>query len=100
MSEDAMPRSNKNLRRLWAALATGGVCLQLGSCGPATMLRFAAQFNPCGTILICDARVYEFVRSGYDGPGVDTSVDPFCTYPPYCTATEDPLYSGLGATIP
>lgn len=95
-----MPRSNNSMRRLAAALATGGVCLQLGSCGPATVLRFAAQFNPCGTILICDPAAYEFVRSGYDGPGVDTSVDPFCTYPPYCGPEVDPLYGGLGATTP
>jgi hypothetical protein len=95
-----MPRSSKTLRRLWVALASGGVCFQIASCGPATVLRFVAQFNPCGTILFCDPATYEFVRSGYDGPGVDLSVDPFCTYPPYCDPGVDPLYGGLGATLP
>lgn len=75
-------RSIRTLRMV-AIIATVGTCLQLGSC-IGTGLSYAANFNPCGTILNCDPVTYRFVRSGYEGPGVDPDVDPACTYPPFC----------------
>jgi hypothetical protein len=66
------------------SLAAGGALLQLGACQPKNVAQFVSTFNPCGTILNCDPIEYNFVASGYDGPGVDFDVDPTCTYPPFC----------------
>ncbi|MBN2448675.1 MAG: hypothetical protein JXO22_18255 [Phycisphaerae bacterium] len=57
-----------------------------GTCSGITS--FVTSLNPCGTILDCDATEYNFVASGYEGPGVDFDVDPTCTYPPYCGPNE------------
>lgn len=77
---------------VWAA----GTCLQLGGCsfGLGSLLN---NFNPCGTILACDPRAYQFITSGIDGPGVRPDIDPFCTFPPFCAADEDPIFGGLAA---
>lgn len=83
------------LSLLTALLASGGAILQLGSCTPGGAIRLVGQTNPCGLILNCDPRAYEFIRSGIDGPGV-SNADPFCTFPPFCTAAQDPIFGGLG----
>jgi hypothetical protein len=60
------------------------MCLQFGGCGLADLGQYIANLNPCGTILACDPVYYNFVRSGYSGPGANPDIDPACTYPPYC----------------
>ncbi len=87
-----MTRVNK-LLRLMLPLAVGGTCLQINNCSPSSVGRFFNQLNPCITLVTCDPVAYEFFRSGYEGPGVDTDVDIFCTYPPFCA--DDPLFGGL-----
>lgn len=84
---------SRRSRRLALAAYTAltATVLQFGSCGITDVGRFFARFNPCGSILTCDPATYEFVRSGYEGPGVDTSVNVFCTFPPYCDDT--PIYA-------
>jgi hypothetical protein len=71
--------------------AVAGACM--GGCGDIGP--YLANINPCGTILNCDPVAYNFVTSGYKGPGADPSIDPACTYPPYCTG--DPFVATLGA---
>lgn len=82
-------------RRNAALLAAGGALAQLGGCGPFDIGRYVARLNPCGTLLNCDPVVYEFARSGIDSPGVVPDKDPFCTYPPYCPQTVDPIFGGV-----
>lgn len=77
---------NKLRRRCvqWTLLLAGGASLfQFGGCLEDVGV-FVNNFNPCGSILNCDATEYEFATSGYDGPGFDPDVDLTCTYPPYC----------------
>ncbi len=62
----------------------GASLFQFGGCGLGDAIQFVTGYNPCGTILACDPVTYEFIRSGYDGPGADPEVDPSCTYPPFC----------------
>ena len=76
-------------RRVVAVLAAG-TCLQVGTC-----VRFVGGLNPCLTLLNCDPRQYDFVNSGIDGPGVRPDIDPFCTFPPFCTFAQDPIFGGL-----
>jgi len=71
-----------------------GACFQLSGCSVQGVGQYLANFNPCGTILYCDPVAYNFVMSGYKGPGADPEVDPFCTYPPYCDSAVDPLDPG------
>jgi hypothetical protein len=79
-----------------AAVAFGTV-YQLGGCALVSdAVQVLSTVNPCGTVLACDPRVYEFVTSGIDGPGVVPDADPFCTYAPFCTEGEDPIFGGLG----
>lgn len=66
--------------KLSAAGAVGGMLLANG-CGVTNLL---SSINPCGTILNCDPDTFSYLTSGYEGPGVDTSVDIFCVFPPYC----------------
>lgn len=76
-----------------AAVVAGGVSY---ACAPVpALINTITGVNPCGTILACDPRLYNFATSGLDGPGADPDKDPFCTFPPYCTQDEDPLYGGL-----
>lgn len=77
--------------RALSLIACVGTCFQLGGCGVGDALSYVAKINPCLTILACDPVTYEFVRSGYRGPGADPKVDPACTYPPYCA--NDPFVS-------
>lgn len=83
----------RNVRRLIAAMSVGGVCLQIDTCGTA---QFLAGFNPCGSLLNCDPRLYAFVQSDAGQPGGNYNVDPFCTFPPFCTTAQDPIFGGLG----
>ncbi len=83
----------RNARRLIAALSIGGVCLQIDTCGTAG---FLANFNPCGSVLNCDARLFSFVSSDAGQPGGNYNVDPFCSFPPFCTLAQDPIFGGLG----
>lgn len=88
-----MRSARKRLVSNAVAAGLGGLCFQFGcNLGLGSLLN---NFNPCGTILNCDARAYQFVTSGIDGPGVVPDIDPFCTFPPFCTSTEDPIFGGL-----
>ena len=85
----------KRLLSLTVTLAAGGTCLQIGGCGPGTAVGFLASLNPCGVILACDQAEFEFITSGYRGPGVDVNIDPFCTFPPFCVGGVDPIFGGI-----
>ncbi len=86
------------MRRLaWCTtLLAGGVAFQFLGCSPAGVANLLTNFQPCGTILNCDPRVFGFARSGIDGPGLRPDVDPFCTFPPFCNAQQDPLFGFAG----
>ncbi len=78
------------------ATALGGTCFQVSGCmNLGGIGRYIANFNPCGTILNCDPVQYNFIRSGYTGPGANPDVDPACTYPPFC-GSSDPFTSTTG----
>ncbi len=85
--------SQRSIKWMRLAVLTfaGGTAFQLGGCGN---MHFLGQFNPCGTILNCDPVTYRFITSGYQGPGVNPSIDPACTYPPYCAG--DPFVATGG----
>lgn len=85
-----MQRSRRSLLITIAAVVSGGISMQL-SCATSLF----NGFNPCLTVLLCDPRAYQFVTSGIDGPGVVPEEDPFCTFPPFCTAAQDPIFGGL-----
>jgi hypothetical protein len=90
-----MSRKRSGFRRFLGALVLGGTCFQFG-CDPlAAIGRGLNDFNPCLTILACDPQVYAFASSGIEGGGV-TEADPFCTFPPFCTAAQDPIFGGIG----
>ncbi len=76
------------------AVAIGGSAFQFGGCnlGIGQVLN---NFNPCGTVLDCDPRLYQFSTSGIDEPGEGLDIDPFCTFPPFCDASQDPIFGGL-----
>lgn len=78
-----MRRGWLRLTKSAALAATGGIALQLGGCFDSAV-GFARNFNPCATILNCDPGDYEFLTSGYSGPGADPDVDLACTFPPFC----------------
>jgi hypothetical protein len=78
------------LIRLTTLATIGGICLQLGGC-LGSAVSYAANINPCGTLLNCDPVTYDFITSGYEGPGADPDVDPACTYPPFCGPDVDPF---------
>ena len=79
--------------RVAALTVIAGTAFQLGGCfsGASNLLR---DFNPCGTILNCDPNTYRLAASGYEGPGADPDVDPFCTWPGLCPGTVDPFAPG------
>ncbi|MBI5866468.1 MAG: hypothetical protein HZB38_18510 [Planctomycetes bacterium] len=89
-------------RRVFRTLVTGvglSVCggvFQLGCSPTAGLLNMVRGINPCGTIFNCDPREYQFITSGIDGPGVNPEKDPFCSFPPFCSAAEDPIFGDLG----
>ena len=74
----------KWLRVSCAALGAGAI---VPACGVGSAAQFVARLNPCGTVLNCDPVAYQFIKSGYQGPGADPNVDLACTYPPYCNYT-------------
>ena len=96
-----MHRIQRSFAKLAVTLALGGACFQIGSCDIlGTAAAAIASINPCGTLLDCDPAYYQFITSGIDGPGVRADIDPFCTYPPFCGATQDPIFGGLGENVP
>lgn len=91
-----MHRIRKSFVTFATTLAAGGACFQLGGCDLlGTAAAAVSSINPCGTLLNCDPAEYDFLMSGIDGPGARPDLDPFCTYPPFCTADVDPIYGGL-----
>jgi hypothetical protein len=78
------------------SLLAGGTCLQVGGCSLGGLSNFLTNLNPCGTILACDPAQYRFIMADITEPGVQPSVDPFCTWPPFCPAGVDPIFGGLG----
>lgn len=85
-----MKRVRNRMLLLLAASSSGVVFQLVGGC-----TSLVNNFNPCGVLLNCDATQYAFQTSDIDGPGYYPDVDPFCTFPPFCTATQDPVF-GLG----
>ncbi|MBL8880428.1 MAG: hypothetical protein JNG88_15045 [Phycisphaerales bacterium] len=81
--------------KILATMVSAGVAFQTATCQPRALVNFGRNFNPCGTILNCDPVEYNFLTSGYQGPGVDLDTTLFCTFPPLCP--NDPL---LGAVNP
>lgn len=81
----------KRTLRLAALLSVGGCCIASG-CGVGS---FLGNLNPCGVIFACNPAEWEFLTSGYEGPGADPTVTPFCTYPPLCPDTVDPIAGGI-----
>lgn len=79
-----MKLSKKIVLRALQIAMTGTISFQVAGCSLGDFRAFASNFNPCGTILSCDPATYNFLTSGYEGPGVDPDIDPACTYPPYC----------------
>ena len=91
-----MHRIRRSLVTLVTTLAIGGTCLLSTGCDVLGLAWTGiSSINPCGTILTCDPQAYEFYNSGIDGPGVRPDIDPFCTYSPFCDATQDPIFGGL-----
>lgn len=91
-----MHRFRKSLATFATTVAIGGTCFQIGGCDLLGAAASAiSSINPCGTLLVCDPAYYEFVNSGIDGPGVRPEIDPFCTYPPFCSSAQDPIFGGL-----
>ncbi len=76
--------------RLASLLLVSTGAMQLATCG------LIKNFNPCGTILNCDPVTFNFIRSGYRGPGANPNIDLACTYPPYCQG--DPFVSSTAGT--
>lgn len=83
-------RFNRRLRLVAIACAAGACLTQVSGC-LGGLGKYASNFNPCGTILVCDPVAYRFYTSGYDGPGADPDIDPACTYPPFCGSDVDPF---------
>ena len=91
-----MHNAYRRLLHVAVSLAVSGTLFQIGGCDLSTAFGFIRDYNPCGTILVCDPVSYRFLTSGYEGPGVDPTIDPACTYPPYCnrmTPGSDPFSS-------
>lgn len=96
-----MNRTSRRLKFVTAmAVVTGGSLFQLSSCSPSSIISTVGGINPCGTVLACNPAVYRFIKADYNGPGVNPNVDIFCTYPPFCTPTQDPIFGGLNVQNP
>lgn len=96
-----MRRIRKALLMYATTLAAGGVCFQVGGCNVLGAAGSAlSSLNPCGTMLDCDPRAWEYVTSDISGPGIQPSIDPFCTYPPYCDISVDPIFGGISPFAP
>ncbi len=87
---------SRHIRRLRLAtmIAVSGMCFQLGSCSLGDVFSYITNINPCGTIMTCDPGLYDLAVGGYEGPGADPDLDPFCTWPPYCDPGIDPIGGG------
>lgn len=84
-----------------AAMSTGGALFSLLSCDPfPALVNGISSVNPCPIVFLCLPAEYSFITSGYEGPGVDPSLDIFCTYPPFCTPEQDPIYGGIFGGAP
>lgn len=69
-----------------------------GSAGQFGCLTAAAKnFNPCGTILVCDPYEWDIMMLGDNYP--DWDLDPTCTLPGSCGGGVFP-YGGGGTTEP
>lgn len=93
-----MRRTRNSFVALMMTIAAGGTCLALGGCDVFGLAQSAvSSFNPCGTILACNGREYQFWTSGIDGPGVRPDIDPYCTFAPFCSAAtgNDPIFGGF-----
>lgn len=91
-----MYRIRKSLVSLAMTAAIGGTCFALGGCDVVGLASSAvSSINPCGTILLCDQRAYQFWTSGIDGPGLRPDIDPYCVFPPFCNAAQDPIFGAL-----
>ncbi len=82
------------LARHAGLLAAGGILCQFGSCSLPNVLRGFANLNPCGTILACDPDAFLLATGDPDTPGANFDIDPFCTFPPFCSAAVDPILGG------
>ena len=80
-----MNKRGRKIARLMSLVVLAGTGYQLAGCGD--IASYLGKINPCGTALNCDPITYRFIRSGYRGPGADPTVDPACTYPPFCNRT-------------
>lgn len=78
---------------LLTLLIGGGFAFQFLGCSPEGIASLFGNFNPCGTVLNCNPQVFLFAREGIDGPGVRVNVDPFCSFPPFCPAQNDPIFN-------
>jgi len=81
------------------SLVAGGTCLQVGGCSLEGLTNFVTSLNPCGTILNCNPQTFAFFMNDFSEPGVQPSVDPFCTWPPLCGG-EDPIFGFGGVVVP
>jgi hypothetical protein len=88
-------RSHRKLGWI-VALAGSSIVFQVNCYPLGTLVNTVNGVNPCLGILNCDPREYNFIRSGITGPGLQPDVDPFCTFPPFCTQAQDPIFGGLG----
>lgn len=77
-----MTRNSRNRLRWFCLLAGVGTTFQFGACGTAA--NYVRNLNPCIIILACDPAAFNFLTSGYQGPGVNPDIDPACTFPPFC----------------
>jgi hypothetical protein len=87
----------RRVKRTWlrnASLVAGGVTFQLGACSPEGLVNLVTGLNPCNSILNCDPQAFAFIASDIDGPGFYEE-DPFCSFPPFCTTAQDPIFGGL-----
>ena len=87
-----MTRNLRNRWRLAVLLVATGTTFQFGAC--ATAAQYVRNINPCQIVLACDPATFNFLTSGYQGPGVDPDIDPACTFPPFCA--NDPFVATPG----
>lgn len=90
-----MRRYYLKLMTLAAMTSTGAAFAVLGCSPVPALINIGSSINPCGPIFQCDPAQFAFIASGIEGPGVRPDYDVFCTYPPFCTADDDPIFGGL-----
>ncbi|HOO15844.1 MAG: hypothetical protein KBH81_02860 [Phycisphaerae bacterium] len=79
-----MSRFRNRLIRLTLGLASAGVVFG-GGCSVGSVVQYFANFNYGESVLNMTRPAYQFLTSGYQGPGINPDIDPACTYPPFCT---------------